>query len=156
MAPGSLLFRDTIPLTRSRLLGPDIVIGARVNVSGTVAEFDLGLPPAGNTLTELVDVDVTLTAAALPLLPLAFSSVVPLNSINDGESYEGVLVVVTHLRVMSTATGNRVTVVDNTGNSLVLDDDAYVYPAPLINTCYASITGVMHLSVTDDEYLGSE
>lgn len=133
------------------VLGPDIAIGARVNVVGTLLEFDVGLPPVGNTLTELVDVNITLTAAALPLVPLGFVGPITLSSITDGEAYEGVLVSVTDVRVVSTATGNRVTVANIFGDTVVLDDDAYVYPPPVIDTCYAKITGVMHLNFLDDE-----
>lgn len=137
------------------VLPADIAVGTRVDVVGTVSEFDLGMganPAAGDTLTQLDNAAVTFADPAVMLpVPIGFAGVSPLASIVDGEPWEGVLVRVDHVRVAALLPGNRVEVEDASMARLVLDDDAFAYPPPALGTCYASITGIMHLNIFDDQ-----
>jgi len=133
------------------VLPAEIAVGARVDVSGGVIEFD-GSPP-GVTLTEIVGPTVTFASApqAAPS-PFVFADVATLASLVDGEPMDGVLVTVSNVRVTALASGSRVTVIDNAGNSLVLDDDAGGYGfLPVVGTCYAVVIGVMYANTFDNE-----
>ena len=142
---GVYVFRGT----GATVLGAEIAPGARVDVLGDVIEFDVS--PPGDTLTEINNAGVVLAAATQGSpSPLAVASVGELASIADGEPYEGVLVRISNVSVMSVASGNRVTVTNGT-HTIVLDDDAANFGSPAIGTCYASVTGVMHLNVFDDQ-----
>lgn len=134
------------------VLPPEIVVGTHITVFGSAAEFDVGFPPQGDTLTQIENhaLGVASLSTFTPA-PLQLSTVSQLASIVDGEPYEGVLVRVANLRVLSTASGNRITVGDNIGSTIVLDDDAGSIGLPPVGTCYGSVTGVMHLSVVENE-----
>jgi hypothetical protein len=57
--------------------------------------------------------------------------------------------------VTGSATGFRYTLTDNNAKTIVIDDDAFASftgVAFVVNTtCFASVTGVMSLNITDDE-----
>jgi len=142
-----------------------VVIGATVDIAGTVDEFDFCYPSpctvSGDTLTEIdarngtVSVQVG-TAEPLPLTGVALNT---LKEIAAGEPYESVLVQLSNVKVASLAGGDRLTVQDSNGQTIVVDDDAYDYAAstyPAASgdtpaTCFATLTGVMSLNVFDNE-----
>jgi hypothetical protein len=131
-------------------LGAEFVPGARVDVLGDVSEFDAA--PPGDTLTQIANAGLVLAGPPQGApQPLVFASVAQLASIAEGEAWEGVLVQATNLRVSAVLSGNRVVVLDNGGNMIVIDDDAGSIGAPFVGTCYASVTGVMHLNTVDNE-----
>ena len=136
--------------TSTRALGGEFTIGSGVNIIGTGVEFDVA-PASGDTLTEIEATTVALAASNQTPVPLNVSGVGSLASIVDGEPYEGVLVRVDNVRVTATLSGNRVVVQDNAGATLVLDDDAGSFGSVIVGTCYASVTGVMHLNLFDNE-----
>jgi uncharacterized repeat protein (TIGR01451 family) len=126
------------------MLGAEFAVGATVDVTGTATEFDAS--PPGDTLSELDAATLTLVSppGALPSamtgLPAATVS-----SILGGEPYEGVLVRLSNVRVTAVNAGDRVTLMDNDGGTVVMDDDAYNYVNPAIGTCFGFVTGVMTL-----------
>lgn len=79
----------------------NLVVGATVNVSGMVAEYDVTTPAVGDTLTEIKNATVTFVAAPTGT-PVALTTV-PITTLNDigaaGEPYEGTLVQLSRLRV---------------------------------------------------------
>jgi predicted extracellular nuclease len=131
-----------------------VTVGQIVDITGTVSEFDF--QPPGDTVTQLTNVTVTPVAGSpVTVMPL---DGVPLSTLNQigsaGEPYEGVLVRVTNVSVMSTATGDRVTLTDGT-NQLVMDDDLYDYARATYDTtpatCFSSVTGIMTVNIFDDQ-----
>jgi hypothetical protein len=132
------------------VLGDDVVVGATVDVSGTVTELDLGDPPAGDTLTEIAGATVSnAVAPAGAPVPLGGEAVATLASIDDGEPFEGVLVQVGGVAVTAT-NGSLVTLGDG-DSAIVMDDDIFSYATPDVGTCYTTVVGIMGLSVVDDE-----
>lgn len=124
-------------------------VGDTIDVDGTVTEFDPS--PPGDTLTE-IDASigtVTQTGTGFPPTPLAGVGVVTLGSIAAGEPYEGVLVAIANVRVTGAGGSNQLTLTDGSGNPIVMDDLAYAYSAASypLNTCFASVVGVMHLDL---------
>jgi len=63
------------------------------------------------------------------------------------------------VKVQATASGDRLTLIDNTGKTIVVDDDAYNYAAssyPAATgetavTCFSTLTGVMSLNIFDNQ-----
>ncbi len=138
-----------------------LTIGATVEISATVDEFDLPVDPnpepEGDTLTELdarAEGAVVVTAGAGVPLPVTGVAANTLRDIVAGEPYEGVLVQLSNMRVTATASGDRLTIT-NGSETIVVDDEAYNYAAADYTTtpatCFATITGVMTLNVFDDE-----
>lgn len=134
-----------------------IAIGSRVDLTGTVAEFDFPFDnPVGDTLTQVeVDPAAGVTDIQAPgTLPSPLTGVDTsvLADITSGEPYEGVLVQIGPAKVEMTESGDRVTV-NTASGMIVVDDDAYNYAASTYpaDTCFTSITGVMNLNVFDDQ-----
>ena len=134
----------------------DYTVGATVNIQGAVTEFDLGSmgnPPVGNTLTEIDSLATPLPAATGNVgapLPLA-ASVTDVNHIDNSEQYEGVLVRLTGVKITNAALGQgKVELSDNAANKVTMDDDAFLYGTQTMNTCFATLTGVMSVNVFDD------
>lgn len=139
------------------VLTSEYVVGATVNASGNVLEFDVN-PAAGDTLTEVSQATVTFVAAPTGTLePLTTATATQLGSIAEGEPFEGVLVQLSHLKITNNAAGNgKMTLVDNSGVSITVDDDIFDYdgPAgmtpPAVDTCYATFTAISSLQLIDD------
>jgi predicted extracellular nuclease len=129
---------------------PAVSVGETVSVTGTVSEFDL--PGGGDTLTQITtttdQVDGTTVISGNPTPVIVAPEV--LADITNGEAYESVLVQIGPAKVTALNSGNRITVTDNGGHSLVVDDDLYA-ASPAINDCYSSITGVMTVNLADNE-----
>ncbi len=135
-----------------------VAIGATVELTATVDEFDLGVggaPAEGDTLTELdarAAGAVVVTAGANVPLPLTGVAVNTLDSITAGEPYEGVYVQLSNMRVTA-APGFDVLTITNGTDTIDLDDEAYNYAAATypVGTCFTTISGVMHLNIFDND-----
>lgn len=133
----------------------ETVVGATVDVLGTVVEFD-NSGSTGDKLTEVTRPAVKVKAppSATPVTALSSVTLPTLASIADGEPYEGVLLQLSNLRITALgAQGDTVTVTDLAGNTVTVDDDIFDYAAadlPL-NTCYSSITGIASLNTFDNK-----
>lgn len=125
-------------------------LGSSVDVTGTVEEFDPS--PPGETLTQILVGELTLLSAGPPPAPLTGVAVLTLGSLAAGEPYEGVLVLAATVKVVASATSDRLTLADNSGNTFVMDDLAFDYSAASypIGTCFSTVTGVMHVNGFDD------
>ena len=152
--------------TNAAALTDEFVVGAKVHVAGRVKEFDVN-PAAGDTLTQL-DLG-TASFVAAPgdaLAPVTTATPATLSSIADGEVFESVLVKVDHLRILSTAAGDKVRLANDAGQEIVMDDNAFNYavtiPDPAnpgqtlpnpdfaVGTCFTSVTGIMSVELTDN------
>ncbi len=144
-----------VMLTFSTAIDPSFVVGARVDVRGTISEFDSMAP--GNTLTELTAPTVTLVSAPIgPPLPAAVTAT-QVGDITTGEPFEGVLVQMTRMKVTALGTNNKVTLTDSAGGTVTMDDDIFANYSgsmtafvPAIGTCFDTITGVMSVQTDDD------
>lgn len=124
-------------------LSDEIVAGARVDVSGTVLEFD-GLD-GGDTITEIgTSPSVSFVSAPTgPTVPFSGVSVATLLSIPSNESYESALVRLTGIRLtgaIPTAQPFQRQMTD--GTTTFQSDDDIVRSMDAVGTCYSSITGV--------------
>lgn len=139
--------------TGSGTLDPTLVVGATVSVTGNVQEFDTGTPAMGDTLTEIggpAVVTLVSPAGGAPT-PLTGVSAATLSDITTGEPYEGVLVQLTNVKVTNPSLGQgKVQLTDNNGDTIVMDDDAFSYPAQTMDTCYGTLTGLSSLQLIDD------
>ncbi|MBA3391579.1 MAG: hypothetical protein H0T89_02990 [Deltaproteobacteria bacterium] len=131
-------------------------VGTRLNVQGAVEEFDLpamaGGTPMGNTVTEISSPTIAVAAAATA--PPTPATAVPVTTLNDigaaGEPWEGVLVQVQLMKVTALQSFGKIELTSNAGAKLIMDDEAFVLSPPAVNTCYATVTGLMHVAVFDD------
>lgn len=133
-----------------------LAVGAKINISGKVSEFDVN-PAAGDTLTELtLPAGMLVTAPAGAPAPLVVTAA-QVNDIATGEPLEGVLVQIAHAKVTAVGTNNKITLTDNAGTMITMDDDIFfgyagtTTPAlPAVGTCFAPLTGVMSVQLTDN------
>ncbi len=138
-----------------------VTVGQIVDVAGTVDEFDF--QPPGDTVTQIESPTVTPatgTATPLPLEGIAIPTLMDIGT--PGEPYEGVLVTLSNLRVMSTASGDRATLTNGT-TTIVMDDDILDYavltpdppdprtPVYSTGTCFSTVTGIMSVNIFDDQ-----
>ncbi len=137
------------------MLAADLVVGATVSVQGTIDEFDLGMsgqPPVGDTVTEVTGGTPVLVAApgALPT-PVVVAPGILSDIGAPGEAYEGVLVQVNTVKVTQALTNGKIELTANDNTKIIMDDEAFALPTPpAVGTCYGSVTGVMHVQLTDD------
>jgi hypothetical protein len=141
--------------TREVSAPAEYVPGAVVSVRGAVTEFDLGSggnPPTGDTLTQIAEPIHALVSAPMGVpVPVKVTADVVSDIGESGEPYESVLVQVENVKVTNTnAGGGKVELTDNSGNKLIMDDDAFVWPEQVLNTCYATVTGIMSVQVIDN------
>ncbi|MCA9678155.1 MAG: hypothetical protein H6709_21545 [Kofleriaceae bacterium] len=138
------------------VLTGEFVIGATVDVHGTVSEYDPN--NTGNPLTEILaysDQGGAVTFVSAPgtaPTPITNQTAATLADFTNGEPYEGVLVQLANMKVtVVTTSGQRRTLSDGT-NTIVMDDDAYDYQTAYpVDTCFATITGVMTTNTFDNE-----
>jgi len=131
-----------------------LVVGAKVDVNGTVQEFDVGNPKVGDTVTEIGQATVTLVDGTPGTVVADTSSTAGvIGDITNGEPFEGVLVKVTKVKVTNNNLGNnKIEFTDNNGGKIVLDDDLFLtgsFPTFANGDC-RDLTGVMHLQLTDN------
>ncbi len=143
--------------TREKVPAANFAIGAVVSVQGGVDEFDLGMsgmPPVGDTLTEVVDIvdPPTFVSAGTTLpIPVTVAADILANIGAPGEPYEGVLVRVANVKVTNINVSlGKVELTDNTGNKIIMDNDSFDWLGQTANTCYATLTGVMSVQVNEN------
>ena len=125
------------------LADANIVVGAVVNVVGTIDEFTRETGDDVETLTEIVRPVVTFSAAASgSLAPLTGVPVATLRSPTEGRPYEGVLVRIDNVKVVEGNNTFGEFTVGVAGQTLVIDGDIYEHSATP-GDCL-TITGVMH------------
>ncbi len=121
-------------------------------MQGTVDEFDVS-PAAGDAVTEITNGTVTVVAGPGTTLPTPLV-VAPatLSAIGAaGEPYEGVLVQVTTVKLTASLMNGKYELTANDQSKIIIDDEAFAFTtAPTVGTCYASVTGVMHVQLTDN------
>ncbi|HVV83675.1 MAG TPA: hypothetical protein VHE35_11430 [Kofleriaceae bacterium] len=132
------------------VLPDNIVVGARVNVSGKVQEFDGG--DGGDTTTEVSFSNVTFVSAPAGAPTPVTGLTVPNLLVNaTGEPYEGVLIELDNVKVSGTesnATAHQRTLTVGTTN-FIADDDIYRFTITA-DTCYASLIGIWHYNAFSD------
>jgi hypothetical protein len=134
-------------------LDPAFVVGAKVDVTGSVQEFDPN--NVGDKVTEIGGAVTVTLVDGTPgtLVPDTSSTAGVIGDITNGEPFEGVFVKVTKVKVTNNALGNgKIEVTDTAGGKVVLDDDLFMtgtFPA-LANGDCRDVTGVMHLQLTDN------
>jgi hypothetical protein len=153
--------------TNSAPLKDQFVIGAKVRIAGRVKEFDVTTPVAGDTLTQFELGSASFVSApAETLVPVSTATPATLSSLVDGEPFESVLVKVDHLRVTAHGTFDKVTLANDAGQVIVMDDGAFNYdlqipdpanpnaripnPEFAVGTCFTSVTGIMSVELTDN------
>lgn len=124
------------------LLPAGISVGAVVDVAGSAAEV--------GTLTEILATEVVLVAGGgVALTPLVQSGVGDVASAVSGEPFEGVLVYVGNVTVISAGPGNRAQVQDSFGAQLTLAAGAGGQLSMLaVGSCYIGVIGVMHVDTS--------
>ncbi len=128
-----------------------VVIGATLDVQGTVTEFacsdDLC---ADATLTEITSATVDLDSVAEGTPPTALSGIdlAVVASDPDGEPYEGVLVTLQNVEVTVAPNQFGVFFVGDGTTELMVDNDIFEHEATL-NECFATLTGIMHRNTFD-------
>jgi predicted extracellular nuclease len=146
---GVYVFRGSSPA-----LPANIVVGAKVNVSGQVDEFDG--TDGGESVTEVSFATVTLVEApAGPTLPVTGVTVPTLLNATTGEPYEGVLVKLENVKSTSAfdpTSGQSMMQAGTT--AFIADDDMFRLTMPS-GTCYRSIIGIWHYNAfpSDNRYV---
>ncbi len=129
-----------------------VEIGAKVDVVGTVIEFD-NSPAAGDKLTEVNNPAMRVKAA--PSDPLVALGGIPITTVKDigaaGEPYEGVLMTFSNLKVTAiNTTTEEITLADTAvpPNTITVDDDLWDYAAGdyAMDRCYSSVTAIASLN----------
>jgi predicted extracellular nuclease len=128
-----------------------VTVGARVNITAGVDEFDLGTPEVGDKVTELVVPTVT-DGAGADVTPIPL--VGDVNLMGDigtaGEPFEGVLVTAEKVKVTNIAAGQgKVELTDLNGKKIIMDNEVFNFAAQDADTCY-NLTGIMHVQVSDN------
>ncbi len=136
---------------RDQAIPAFVTIGARVNVVGSIDEFDLGMPEVGDKVTEIVNPIVTDgTGADVTVTPAVVSAAILGNIGATGEPWEGVLVKADVVRVTDDDSGaGKVELKDNDDNILIMDNESFNFTKPTVGACF-SVTGVMHVQVQDN------
>ncbi len=139
------------------VLPAEIVVGARVDVTGTVDEFNSG--GGTGTLTQVTSNPTVTFVPGVPAVPTPVTGVSVATLIDDGtgEPYEGVLVELTNVRVIATppAPGFGVRHFGMMGSANVLfdsDDDIRAMLADADGTCYSLVRGIWSYQVFDDRW----
>lgn len=137
------------------VLPAEIVVGARVDVMGTVVEFNSG---AGTgTLTQVARTPTVTFVPGAPAVPTPVTGVPLATLIDDttGEPYESVLVELTNVRVIANPMAFGIRHFGMMGSANVLfesDDDIRAALAEADGTCYSLIRGIWSYQVFDDRW----
>ncbi len=148
---GVAVFRGvgmTVPV-----LPADVVVGAKVTVSGTAVEGNNDM--VGDTVTQITGPAITVTAApgATPILPVVGQTVADLSQTATGEPYESVLVTLTNVKVTTLGVQpNYLSTLTQNGTAFKADDDIYRFVAADADKCYATITGLWTYSIFENAY----
>lgn len=147
---GVYVFRGTA----AAVLPAEIVVGAKVNVNGTVDEF--AGTDGGESVTEVTFPTVTFVAApAGAPTPVTGLTVPSLLAPATGEPYEGVLIKLDNIKVttaLDATSGQRTMTAGAT--TFIADDDMFRL-TEANDTSYCSIVGIWHYNAfpTDNRYV---
>lgn len=143
-------------LQGAAVLDAAVVVGAKVNVTGTVTEGNNDA--MGDTLTQISRQNVTVTAApTAPPVPVVGQTVDQLLMNATGEPYESVLVTLTNVKVTMVGNQANFNISDLSQKTTVstafkADDDIYRFVTADMGKCYSTITGIWTYSVFDNKY----
>jgi hypothetical protein len=136
------------------VLGTDFVVGAKVNIAGTVVENNNDAN--GDTTTQIAN-GATMTFVAAPTaapVPLTGKTAAELTVAATGEPFESVLVTLANVKV--NAAGNQgnfgVGQLQQSGTTFLSDDDVFRILDVEVGKCYATITGLWTYQVFDNVY----
>lgn len=150
---GIYVFRGT----SASVLPAEIVVGAKVTVIGTVTENNNDM--TGGTVTQISGLAVNFVAApTTPPVPVTAQTVDNLLQEVTGEPYEGVLVTLTNVKVVSVGTSATFYVAGLTQKTTALTpfktiDGTYRFVTADIGKCYSTINGIWNYSVFDNIYV---
>lgn len=135
------------------VLDTSIVIGAKVDVLGTAAEFNNDA--MGSTLTQLTNPTVTFVAApTMAPAPITNQTAATLKVDASGEPYESVLVQLTNVRVTAAGTAmDYLATMTQNGTTFMADDDMYRIVAGDVTKCYSTITGIWSYNVFANDWV---
>ncbi len=111
-------------------------VGTVITVAGTVTEY-FGL-------TELTNITAMQVVGAAPVEALRGVNYATLSDDNSNEPYEGVLVELQNIPVNEIDVDEYGTFTVGGQNPLRVGDWAYDFPSPQVDTCFATLTGIMH------------
>ena len=128
-------------------LPPEVVVGATLDVRGTVSEFDCASDAcADDTITQLTFATFSNFGETVETTPLEGVPLATLATDPDSEPYEGVLVTIENVAVVTPPDDFGLFVVGDGTSQLAVDADIFEYPATDAE-CLASVTGIMHRDV---------
>ena len=131
----------------------DVVVGAKVNVSGVAVEANNNA--IGDTLTRINTPAITVVAAPTgdPPVPVTGLQASALVVAATGEPYESVLVTLENVKVTVPGTNASFYVGElaQAGTAFLSDDDIFRLLDP-VDTCYATITGIWTYNIFEDRY----
>lgn len=140
------------------VFGPGTDLGAftagkKVNIIGTVKEFNDSQNMGTGTLTEIVAVSVTAGTGTCAPTPILNQDAATLSMDANGEAAESVLVQLRDVKITTAATMSNYyagTMLDGS-TSFKFDDDA-LRTTDAVNTCYATIVGIWSYQVYDNAW----
>jgi hypothetical protein len=149
---GIYVFRGTM----APVLDASIVVGAKVNVSGPVSEYNNDT--TGDTLTQIAGTGTTITFVAAPTTAPVPVSTQQASALLAAEPFESVLVTLTKVKVVTIGSATFfVSAVSQKGTTVntpfTADDDIYRFVAADMGKCYSTITGIWSYSVFDNTYI---
>jgi hypothetical protein len=134
-----------------------VVIGAKVDVVGTVVEFD-NTGSVGDKLTEIsTNPGIRVKAApdGTPFVPITGVPITTVSTIVAGEPYEGTLMRFSGLKITALGSNDTVTLSDTATppNTITMDDDIFDYANAtdmVLNRCYSTVVAVASLNTVAD------
>ncbi len=143
---GAMVFRCAgSACNNTAVLDASVVVGAKVKVIASVAEFNNGNAANGSITQLRSPVTTVLAAPTTAPVPVTGQSVTSLLA-TTGEPYEGVLVTLSDVKVTTVGTNGTFGVSDLAAYpgavAFKADDDMYRFVAGDADDCYASITGI--------------
>lgn len=148
---GLFVFTSSTPIT--------VTAGQKLaTLQGTITAFNSSKLTTGFQSTiEITNATAGTASAGGVVLPVASTAAV-VGSLTAGKPFASSLVQLTNVKVKAAAnTFGQVQLVDNSNNTIYMDDDAFQYyggtmaapNSPAVGTCYTTITGFLDLTTTD-------
>ncbi|MCE9572198.1 MAG: hypothetical protein K8W52_03495 [Deltaproteobacteria bacterium] len=120
---------------------PGVVPGAKIKITATTDSY-MGLNELKTPTIEVLAAPGTLPSA------ITGSTVAQLTDVATAAPYQGALVTITNVKVTTAPDANHRYVVTQGTSTIAVDDDIYRQD-PTIDTCFASITGIVSLNTFD-------
>lgn len=130
--------------------------GTKVDIIGTVKEFNDGQNMGTGTLTEISAISVSAATGTCSPTPILDQSVATLSMDANGEPAESVLVELKDVAITAAANSNNfyagtMQQGGENGPTFKFDDDSFRITSPA-DTCYSSITGIWSYQVYDNAW----